>query len=120
MAMPADTYAFKHAQKRAAIYCRVSDPGQKENGSLEEQEARGRLWCDEHGYAVTSLFHEVYSAEGINRPKLQELQEQVRLGHIDVIVVDKVDRFSRADPAITAYVMVEAKQYGCDVEFVEV
>jgi DNA invertase Pin-like site-specific DNA recombinase len=106
--------------KRAGLYCRVSSPGQADNGSLEEQEQRARLWCDEHGYDVVRVCHEVYPGEDIDRPELDVLMADVKAGHIDVIVVDKVDRFSRADPAIAAYVMVEAQQYGVDVEFCEI
>jgi len=106
--------------KRALIYCRVSSPGQKENGSLEEQEARCRVWCAEHGYEVFAVYHEVYSGEDVDRPQLEALMAEVKAGRADAIVADKVDRFSRADPAITAYVMVEAEQYGATVEFVEV
>jgi site-specific DNA recombinase len=51
---------------------------------------------------------------------LDRLREDVRAGRVDVVVADKVDRFSRMDPAITAYVMVEAEQYGAKVEFCEV
>lgn len=106
--------------KRAIIYCRVSSPGQKENGSLEEQEARCRAWCQEHGYEIIAIYHEIYSGEDIERPRLAEVRDEIRAGRVDVVIADKVDRFSRADPAITAYVMVEAQQYGCSVEFVEV
>lgn len=106
---------------RAALYCRVSSPGQKENGSLEEQEARCRAWCADHGYTVLEPpYREVYSGEDIDRPLLEQLRDEVRAGRVDVIITDKVDRFSRADPAITAYVMVEAEQYGAKVEFVEI
>jgi site-specific DNA recombinase len=106
--------------KRAIIYCRVSSPGQKDNGSLEEQEVRCRRWCEEHGYQIVAVYHEIYSGEDVDRPKLELARDRVRNGEVDVIVADKVDRFSRADPAITAYVMVEAQQYGCTVEFVEI
>lgn len=106
---------------RAAIYCRVSTPGQKENGSLEEQEARCRVWCADHGYSVLEPpYREVYSGEDIDRPLLEQLRDEMRAGRVDVIITDKVDRFSRADPAITAYVMVEAEQFGAKVGFVEI
>jgi site-specific DNA recombinase len=120
--VPATATATAQAQ-RAAIYCRVSTSGQQENGSLEEQEARGRTWCAEHGYSILDqehIYREVFSGEDIDRPRLDELRDEVRAGRVDVIVADKVDRFSRADPAITAYVMVEAEQYGTKVEFVEI
>ena len=106
---------------RAALYCRVSSPGQKENGSLGEQETRCRAWCADHGYTVLEpAYREVYSGEDIDRPLLEQLRDEVRAGRVDVIIADKVDRFSRADPAITAYIMVEAEQYGAKVEFVEI
>ena len=106
---------------RAALYSRVSSCGQKENGSLEEQEARCRAWCADHGYIVIEPpYREVYSGEDIDRPMLELLRDEVRAGRVDVIVADKVDRFSRADPAITAYIIVEAEHHGAKVEFVEV
>jgi DNA invertase Pin-like site-specific DNA recombinase len=107
--------------QRAAIYCRVSTTGQEDNGSLGEQEQRCRTYCAEHGYAVLEPpYREVFTGEDLDRPQLDTLREQMRAGHVDVVVVDKVDRLSRMDPAIAAYVMVEAEQYGTKVEFCEV
>jgi site-specific DNA recombinase len=118
--LPRPDSALPTSTRRAIIYCRVSSPRQKDNGSLEEQEARGRAWCIEHGYHVIDVYHEIFTGEDIDRPQLEEIRSEVRAGRVDVIVADKVDRFSRADPAITAYIMVEAQQYGCAVEFVEI
>lgn len=81
---------------------------------------RCRAWCVEHGYEVVAIYHEGYRGEDIDRPELETLMQQIKAGGIDTVVVDKVDRFSRADPAITAYIMVEAEQYGASVEFLEV
>lgn len=108
-------------QQRAAIYCRVSTPGQQDNGSLDDQEKHSRAYCAEHGYTVLEPpYREVFSADDIDRPLLDTLRDEIRAGRVDVVVSDKVDRFSRADPAITAYFMVEAEQYGAKVEFCEV
>ncbi len=40
------------------IYCRVSTDPQEDNTSLDEQEAAGRAYCQEHGYIVGMVHRE--------------------------------------------------------------
>lgn len=54
-------------------------------------------YCHDKGYEVSHRFSEAYSGLTLDRPKLRELQELIRAGYIDVIVIYCLDRISR-DP----------------------
>ena len=83
---------------KAAIYCRVStDDQEKEGTSLKTQMESCLNYCHEKGYEVSHRFSEAYSGLTLDRPKLRELQELIRAGYIDVIVIYCLDRISR-DP----------------------
>src|SRR5215213_2620974 len=84
---------------RAALYVRVSSEEQVEGYSLEAQVRSGRLYGDAHGWEIT----EIYRDEGKSartddlsrRPAFQQLLADAEAKHFDVIVVHKLDRFSR-------------------------
>ena len=82
---------------RAIVYCRVSTSRQEEDGtSLDTQEAAGRAYCAERGYAVVAVFREVYSgAEFYSRKHLAEARRMLRDGEADVLVSYAIDRLSR-------------------------
>src|SRR3954454_3954401 len=84
---------------RAALYERVSSEEQVEGYSLDAQDRAGRLYCESHGLEV---FH-VYRDEGrsarnddlATRPAFQHMLADAEAGLIDVVIVHKLDRFSR-------------------------
>jgi len=78
------------------IYCRVSTDGQIDNTSLDGQEEAGRRFAGPET-------HKVYRDEGIsggtfNRPKFEELMDDIRQGQINKLWVLDFDRLSRARP----------------------
>jgi site-specific DNA recombinase len=89
----------KANQIRAAIYVRVSSEEQVEGYSLEAQDWAGRFYCDAHEWEII----EIYRDEGrsartddlARRPAFQQLLVDAEAGRFDVIVVHKLDRFSR-------------------------
>jgi len=87
------------AQRRAAIYCRVSTAGQEAEGSsLATQEARCRAFAAEQGYVVGDGHVYIETASGAKlweRPKLTALREALRRGEFGAVVVHAVDRLSR-------------------------
>ena len=107
------------AQKRAAIYCRVSTKGQKEEGTSLEKQLRGCLEKARHEYGMempsekviqsylkrlengdaiceNGICMEDYSgAELTMRPMLARLRDDVKDGRYDVVVAYEVDRLSR-------------------------
>jgi len=81
---------------KAAIYCRVSTDNQEAEGtSLQTQLENCLTYCQGKGYEVTYRFSEAYSGLTLERPKLNDLRNLVRLGGIDVLVVYCLDRLSR-------------------------
>src|SRR5688500_12967749 len=84
---------------RAGLYERVSSEEQVEGYSLDAQDRAGRLYCEAHGWEII----QVYRDEGrsartddlAKRPAFQQMLADAEAGLIDVIVVHKLDRFSR-------------------------
>ncbi|GHO52371.1 recombinase family protein [Ktedonobacter robiniae] len=79
------------------IYCRVSTDPQEDNTSLDEQEAVGRAYCQEHGLVVGLVHREVWSGyQYREREKLALTRERYREGHIQGVVIRTLDRLSRS------------------------
>lgn len=105
---------------RAAIYVRVSSPGQEDNYSLPSQEEECKRYCAERGYLVTDehLYRDgAQSSYTLDRPGLETMREELRTGHLDVIVALKMDRLSR-DQVQQGVLIYEADRYGVRLEFV--
>jgi len=85
---------------KAATYLRVSTEEQAEQGtSLDTQRERTRAYIEAQGWE----FVDEYADEGVSGTKdesvrdgLRDLMRSVRAREIDVVVVTKVDRFSRS------------------------
>jgi DNA invertase Pin-like site-specific DNA recombinase len=82
---------------RAAIYCRVSSPGQKDTTSLPEQERLDREKAAQLGWEVSEahVYHEVEGGEDLYRPKMDRLWDGISRHEIDGLIFDVVDRLSR-------------------------
>lgn len=107
------------AAKRAAIYVRVSTPGQEQDGtSLATQEEACRAYAAQHGYEVVAVYREVYSGVELwDRPRLGELREAIRGDRTDVLIAYAIDRLSR-DPTHLGVILSEADYHGTAVAFV--
>ncbi len=84
--------------KSAVIYTRVSTDEQKEHGfSLQDQKKRLTKHCVDVNWKIVAHFEEHHSAKNFNRPEFQKLLNLIKSKkiQIDVIVVTKIDRFSR-------------------------
>src|SRR5579884_3296232 len=79
------------------IYCRVSTDLQEDNTSLDEQEAVGRAYCQEHGLVVGLIHREVWSGyQYRERERLSLMRERYRNGKIQGVVIRTLDRLSRS------------------------
>lgn len=107
--------------KRAAIYIRVSEEKQQEEGySLESQERRCREYCSKQGYVLNEehIYQDVKT--GIlyrERPGLSALRSAARRHEFDILVIYDLDRFSR-DPVHQAIVIEDLEYYNVKVECV--
>ena len=85
--------------KKAALYIRVSTDEQAKHGfSLGEQQHDLERYASKHNYAVV----DIYADEGNTarkslgkRKELQRLLDDVRAGHIDIILMKCLDRWFR-------------------------
>ena len=84
---------------RAAVYARVSSEEQVEGYSLDAQSRACRKFASEHGWVVSSEYvEEGRSArtDNINkRPQFKKMMAAAQQHHFDVVLVHKLDRFSR-------------------------
>ena len=88
---------------RCAIYARVStDQGLEQDfNSLDAQYDASQAYIRSQAHAGWTLLRAKYDDGGFSggntdRPALQRLLEDVRVGKVDVIVVYKVDRLTRS------------------------
>jgi site-specific DNA recombinase len=86
--------------RRAVGYFRVSSEEQVEGYSISAQERAYRQYCEAHGYTSVSEYRdEGKSARTDNikrRPGFAQMLQDAQEGMFDVIVVHKMDRFSRS------------------------
>ncbi|MCI8778078.1 MAG: recombinase family protein [Bacilli bacterium] len=101
------------------LYPRVSTEDQSRFGhSLDEQEDRLRKLCEFKGYKIYKVYREEgVSAKNTNRPKFQEMIEDMKSGKINKIIVYKLDRLTRSIRDLeTICTMLE--EYNCSLESV--
>lgn len=101
------------------LYPRVSTEDQSRYGhSLDEQEDRLRKLCEFKGYKIYKVYREEgVSAKDTNRPRFQEMIEDMKSGKINKIIVYKLDRLTRSIRDLeTICTMLE--DYNCSLESV--
>src|SRR5690242_11645555 len=84
---------------RAAVYHRVSSEEQVDGYSLDAQARATRAFCDGQGWEIV----QTYADEGrsartddlAKRPAFTQMLDDAEVGRFDVVVVHKLDRFSR-------------------------
>lgn len=80
---------------RAAIYARYSSDVQSEH-SIDDQVRVCRELAEREGWSVISVYADhAMSGASLLRPEVQRLIEDCRLGRIDVVVAEALDRISR-------------------------
>lgn len=74
-------------------YCRVSTDLQLDGVSLDVQETRIALYCEEHNYTLLKIYKEAMSGKNVKREQLQLMLSELQPREI-VVVVD-LSRLSR-------------------------
>ena len=81
---------------RVAIYTRISTDEDHQPFSLEAQEIRLRSYiASQDGWELVRIFTDQASGASVERPDLQRALREARAGRFDVLLVYRVDRFSR-------------------------
>ena len=101
------------------LYPRVSTEDQSRFGhSLDEQEDRLRKLCEFKGYKIYKVYREEgVSAKNTNRPKFQEMIQDMKDGKINKIIVYKLDRLTRSIKDLET-ICTLLEEYHCDLESV--
>jgi site-specific DNA recombinase len=82
--------------KRAVIYARVSTDDQADNSSVDSQTAACRLYIAQHDLIEVGAVADVISGAKLDRPGLDYVREQARMGAINALVVYCPDRLTRS------------------------
>lgn len=99
------------------IYPRVSTEDQSRFGfSLDEQEESLKRLCEWKGYKIYKVYREEgVSAKSMNRPKFQEMIQDMKDGKINKILVYKLDRLTRSIQDLETICKL-FEEYKCDLE----
>ena len=104
----------------AAIYSRVSTPGQREEGtSLDTQEAGGLLLANNQGFhvPVELMLREQASGADTNRPVISQVRQLAREHRIHAVAIYHPDRLSR-DAIALMVLCEELVELGVQLRFV--
>ena len=102
-------------KKNAGIYCRVSTEDQAREGySLPEQQEKLKDLCKFRDYNIYNIYEDAgISAKDMDhRPSFQKMLEDVKNGHINVIVAYKLDRLTRSVRDLEVLIS-ELEKYNC-------
>ncbi|OAS19291.1 recombinase family protein [Paenibacillus oryzisoli] len=99
---------------RAALYLRVSTEEQSRDGySIAAQKDRLTAYTHSQEWDIVDYYvDEGFSAKDTNRPDLQRLINDVKQKKIDVVLVHKLDRFTRSVKDLYA-LLDEFEKYKC-------
>ena len=90
---------------KVAIYTRVSSEEQLEGHSLSAQARLGRNYAEIRGWEVVKVYEERgRSGKTVFRPEFQQMLADAETGVFDIILVHRLDRFSRNMVDIKTYI----------------
>lgn len=103
----------------AGLYPRVSTEDQSRFGhSLDEQEEKLKQLCEFKDYEIYKVYREEgVSAKNMERPRFQEMIEDMKNGKINKIVVYKLDRLTRSIKDLES-ICTMLEEYNCSLESV--
>lgn len=83
--------------QKVGVYVRVSTEEQAKEGiSIDAQLDRCQAFCKARGWQVHQIYTDAgFSAGSLNRPALKSLLQDAYAKKIDILLVYKIDRFSR-------------------------
>lgn len=84
--------------KQCALYIRVSSAEQADEGySIGAQTEKLELYCNARGWKVYDIYIDPgFTGANTKRPALQKMLKDIRKGGIDLVLVYKLDRFTRS------------------------
>jgi site-specific DNA recombinase len=106
---------------QVALYARVSTSQQEKTDTIESQLAALHAYVAAQGHTVFPehiFLDNGVSGSRLDRPALDRLRDQARLGEFEAVMILSPDRLARSYPH--QWVLLEEfKKYGCSVVFME-
>lgn len=106
---------------RVGVYIRVSTQRQAQSQTIEQQLQRLKSHLELKGWPLAEqhIFRDDgQSGTTLNRPGLQRLRDQVRLGALDRVILTAPDRLARKY-VHQVLLVEEMEQLGCHIEFLD-
>jgi hypothetical protein len=89
-------HTLRPTHVRIAIYTRRSTDEENQPYTIEAQESKLDSYvASQHGWAIVAHYSDDASGATIQRPDLRRALDAARAGEFDVLLVHRVDRFSR-------------------------
>lgn len=85
----------KEFTMRVWIYCRVANNAGVFTNPCEPQRMKLMQYAVERGWRVVGVSSEITKGIGLDRPGLKAVEDAVRLGMADRVLITQVDRVSR-------------------------
>lgn len=107
--------------KITALYVRLSkdDELQGESNSITNQKTMLEQYAKEHFFSnIVFYADDGYSGVNFNRPKIQELFEDVQAGLVGIVIVKDLSRFGRNHLMVGYYTDILFAEYG--VRFISI
>lgn len=107
---------------RVAIYCRVSKDEMSDSGKLQNTDNQLiplRKFADALGYIVIGEFVDRASGGDSNRPEFQRMLSMVRQKRFDLVLVWRLDRFSREGITNTMSYIKQLRDYKTGLKSLE-
>ena len=106
---------------QVALYARVSTSQQEKTDTIESQLAALHAYVAAHDHTVLPehiFLDNGVSGSRLDRPALDRLRDQARLGNFEAVILLSPDRLARSYPH-QWLLLEEFKKYGCRVIFME-
>lgn len=104
---------------KCAIYCRVSKDEMSDSGQLQNTDNQLfplRKFAEAMSYDVVGEFIDRASGGDSNRPEFQRMLGMVRQRRIDLVLVWRLDRFSREGIANTMSYIKQLRDFKCGLK----
>ena len=106
---------------QVALYARVSTSQQEKTDTIESQLVALHTYVAAHDHTVLPehiFLDNGVSGSRLDRPALDRLRDQARLGEFEAVIILSPDRLARSYPH-QWLLLEEFKKYGCSVLFME-
>jgi hypothetical protein len=88
-------------KRKTAIYCRTA---YADEAAIAEQEARLRVYAEEHGYGDVVCYRDSgVAGNTLDRPAMNKLMEGIKAGEVGAVLAADISRIARTFPLVSEW-----------------